>query len=62
MAKKEEKEHHELENVQHALTSTEAFIEKYQKPFKICCCPWNLRRILRTPCTPVERLSFLGRR
>lgn len=31
MAKKEEKEHHELENVQHALTSTEAFIEKYQK-------------------------------
>ena len=31
MAKKEEKEHNELENVQHALTSTEAFIEKYQK-------------------------------
>ena len=31
MAKKEEKEHNELENVQQALTSTEAFIEKYQK-------------------------------
>jgi tetratricopeptide (TPR) repeat protein len=31
MAKKEEKTHDELENVQHALTSTEAFIEKYQK-------------------------------
>lgn len=31
MAKKEEKVHNELENVQHALTSTEAFIEKYQK-------------------------------
>jgi len=31
MAKKEEKKHDELENVQHALTSTEAFIEKYQK-------------------------------
>jgi tetratricopeptide (TPR) repeat protein len=31
MAKKEEKKHDELENVVHALTSTEAFIEKYQK-------------------------------
>lgn len=31
MAKKEEKKHDELENVQHALTSTEEFIEKYQK-------------------------------
>lgn len=31
MAKKEEKKQDELENVQHALTSTEAFIEKYQK-------------------------------
>jgi len=31
MAKKEEKKHDELENVQHALTTSEAFIEKYQK-------------------------------
>ena len=31
MAKKEEKKHDELVNVEHALTSTEAFIEKYQK-------------------------------
>ncbi len=31
MSKKEEKKHDELENVQHALTTTEAFIEKYQK-------------------------------
>lgn len=31
MAKKEEKKHEELANVEHALTSTEAFIEKYQK-------------------------------
>ncbi len=31
MAKKEEKTHDELANVEHALTSTEAFIEKYQK-------------------------------
>jgi tetratricopeptide (TPR) repeat protein len=35
MAKKEEKQHNELENVQHALTSTEAFIEKYQKQILI---------------------------
>jgi len=31
MSKKEETKHDELENVQHALTTTEAFIEKYQK-------------------------------
>lgn len=31
MSKKEEKTHNELVNVEHALTSTEAFIEKYQK-------------------------------
>jgi tetratricopeptide (TPR) repeat protein len=31
MSKKEENKHDELENVQNALTSTEAFIEKYQK-------------------------------
>ncbi|MDR3651915.1 MAG: tetratricopeptide repeat protein [Paludibacter sp.] len=31
MSKKEEKKHDELVNVEHALTSTEAFIEKYQK-------------------------------
>lgn len=31
MSKKEEKQHDELENVQNALTATEAFIEKYQK-------------------------------
>jgi tetratricopeptide (TPR) repeat protein len=31
MAKIEEKKHDELANVEHALTSTEAFIEKYQK-------------------------------
>jgi tetratricopeptide (TPR) repeat protein len=35
MSKKEEKKHDELENVQHALTSTEAFIEKYQKQILI---------------------------
>ena len=35
MAKKEERQHNELENVQHALTSTEAFIEKYQKQILI---------------------------
>ncbi|MDP4240509.1 MAG: tetratricopeptide repeat protein [Bacteroidota bacterium] len=31
MSKKEEKKHDELVNVEHALTSTEVFIEKYQK-------------------------------
>ena len=31
MSKKEEKKHDELENVAHALTASEAFIEKYQK-------------------------------
>lgn len=31
MSKKEEKKHDELENVEHALTASEAFIEKYQK-------------------------------
>jgi len=31
MSKKEEKKHDELVNVEHALNSTEAFIEKYQK-------------------------------
>ena len=31
MAKKEEKKHDELINVEHALTTTEVFIEKYQK-------------------------------
>lgn len=31
MSKKEDKKHDELENVQHALTASEAFIEKYQK-------------------------------
>jgi tetratricopeptide (TPR) repeat protein len=31
MSKKEDKKHDELVNVEHALTSTEAFIEKYQK-------------------------------
>jgi len=31
MAKKEVKTHNELENVEHALTASEAFIEKYQK-------------------------------
>jgi tetratricopeptide (TPR) repeat protein len=31
MAKKVEKKHGELENVEHALTATEVFIEKYQK-------------------------------
>ena len=31
MPKKEEKKHDELVNVEHALTTTEAFIEKYQK-------------------------------
>ena len=31
MSKKEEKKHTELENVEHALTASEAFIEKYQK-------------------------------
>lgn len=35
MSKKEEKKHDELENVQHALTTTEAFIEKYQKQLLI---------------------------
>jgi len=35
MAKKEEKKLDELENVQHALTTTEAFIEKYQKQILI---------------------------
>jgi len=35
MSKKEEIKHDELENVQHALTSTEAFIEKYQKQILI---------------------------
>jgi tetratricopeptide (TPR) repeat protein len=35
MSKKEEKKHDELENVQHALTTTEAFIEKYQKQILI---------------------------
>ena len=31
MSKKEGKKHNELENVEHALTASEAFIEKYQK-------------------------------
>lgn len=31
MSKKEDKKHDELVNVEHALTSTEVFIEKYQK-------------------------------
>lgn len=31
MSKKAEKKHDELENVEHALTASEAFIEKYQK-------------------------------
>jgi len=31
MANKEDKKHDELENVEHVLTSSEAFIEKYQK-------------------------------
>lgn len=31
MSKKEEKKHNELENVEHVLTTSEAFIEKYQK-------------------------------
>ncbi|MBN2766986.1 MAG: tetratricopeptide repeat protein [Paludibacteraceae bacterium] len=31
MSKKEEKKHDELENVEHALSTSEAFIEKYQK-------------------------------
>jgi tetratricopeptide (TPR) repeat protein len=31
MSKKEEKKHDELENVEHVLTTSEAFIEKYQK-------------------------------
>jgi len=31
MSNKEEKKHDELENVEHALTASEAFIEKYQK-------------------------------
>jgi len=31
MSKKEDKKHNELENVEHALTASEAFIEKYQK-------------------------------
>lgn len=31
MSKKEEKKHNELEQVEHALTASEAFIEKYQK-------------------------------
>jgi tetratricopeptide (TPR) repeat protein len=35
MSKKEVKEHDELANVEHALTSTEAFIEKYQKQILI---------------------------
>jgi tetratricopeptide (TPR) repeat protein len=35
MSKKEETKHDELENVQHALTTTEAFIEKYQKQLLI---------------------------
>jgi len=35
MAKKEEKINDELANVEHALTSTEAFIEKYQKQILI---------------------------
>lgn len=35
MAKKDEKTHDELETVQHALTSTEAFIEKHQKQILI---------------------------
>lgn len=35
MAKKENKTHNELANVQHALTSAEAFIEKYQKQILI---------------------------
>jgi tetratricopeptide (TPR) repeat protein len=35
MAKNEKKKNDELENVQHALTSSEAFIEKYQKQILI---------------------------
>ena len=35
MAKKEEKKQDDLANVEHALTSTEAFIEKYQKQILI---------------------------
>ena len=35
MAKKEGKKHDELENVENALNSTEAFIEKYQKQILI---------------------------
>lgn len=35
MSKKDEKKHDELVNVEHALTSTEAFIEKYQKQILI---------------------------
>lgn len=35
MAKKEEKKQDELANVEHALTSTEAFVEKYQKQILI---------------------------
>jgi tetratricopeptide (TPR) repeat protein len=35
MSKKSEQKHDELENVEHALTSSEAFIEKYQKQLLI---------------------------
>ncbi|MDD3321375.1 MAG: tetratricopeptide repeat protein [Paludibacter sp.] len=35
MSKKVEKKHDELENVEHALTASEAFIEKYQKQLLI---------------------------
>lgn len=35
MSKKENKKHDEFENVEHALTSSEAFIEKYQKQILI---------------------------
>ena len=35
MSKKEGKKHDELENVEHALTASEAFIEKYQKQILI---------------------------
>lgn len=35
MSKKEDKKHDELENVEHALSTSEAFIEKYQKQILI---------------------------
>lgn len=35
MSKKEDQKHDELENVEHALTASEAFIEKYQKQLLI---------------------------